>query len=86
MRPEDPTGDGAAGTTPPWSAAFDPAANVRALTDLQRSGLEAAQVLIERFIQTMDSRASVDHGTSGPPQGVDGRRRASTVSSTCGPT
>ena len=66
MRPEDPTGEGAAGTTPPWSAAFDPAANVRALTDLQRSGLEAAQVLIERFIQTMDSRASVD--TARPAQ------------------
>jgi len=77
MRPEDPTGEGAAGTTPPWSAAFDPAANVRALTDLQRSGLEAAQVLIERFIQTMDSRAGVDtarpaRGDDGAAMGIDG--------------
>jgi hypothetical protein len=79
MRPEDPTSDGAAGPTPPWAAAFDPAANVRALTDLQRSGLEAAQVLIERFVQTMDSRASVDiarpaapAGTAGPVTGIDG--------------
>ncbi len=77
MKPEDPPGTGAADTTTPWSAAFDPAANVRALTDLQRSGLDAAQVLIERFIQTMDGRASVDGGRPeqdghGPATGLDG--------------
>lgn len=77
MKPEDPPGTGAADTTTPWSAAFDPAANVRALTDLQRSGLDAAQVLIERFIQTMDGRAGVDGGRpeqpgDGPVTGLDG--------------
>ena len=46
--------DRASGELPPWAAAFDPAANLQVLSDLQRRGLEAARQLVERFAGSMD--------------------------------
>jgi len=49
---------GTAGTGLPWSFVLDPAANARALGDVQRRGLRAAQELVERVMVTVDGPGS----------------------------
>ena len=52
----------------PWSSLFDPAANVRALGDIQRRGLRAAGELVDRLVGDADGRAattSADDGDTG---------------------
>ena len=39
---------------PPWASLFDPAANARALADVQALGLRAAGELVERFVRSGD--------------------------------
>jgi hypothetical protein len=61
----------------PWGFAFDPAANVRALGDVQRRGLHAAGQAVDRLLSTMDpggaraGPAAGDHGTEGRRDGSD---------------
>jgi len=61
----------------PWGFAFDPAANVRALGEVQRRGLHAAGQAVDRLLSTMDpgvggaARAAGDPGTEGRPGGSD---------------
>jgi hypothetical protein len=40
----------------PWSSLFDPAANVRALGEIQRRGLQAAGELVDRLVGDADVR------------------------------
>jgi hypothetical protein len=47
-RREGPSGD------PSWAAALDPAANLRALGEVQRRGLLAAGALVERLVAAVD--------------------------------
>lgn len=63
-----------------WSAAFDPAANLRVLGDIQRRGLRAAGEIVERLIANVDGPpptggpggAAGDPGsTADPGAGVD---------------
>jgi hypothetical protein len=46
-----------------WSAAFDPAANLRVLGDIQRRGMRAAGEIVERLIANVDGPAR--SGSSG---------------------
>jgi len=66
----------AAGALPPWAAAFDPAGNLRALTDLQRRGLEAAQQLTDRLARAVDGTADpvgpAPDDSAGVASGLDG--------------
>jgi hypothetical protein len=41
-----------------WSAAFDPAANLRVLGDIQRRGLRAAGEIVERLVAVVDGAPS----------------------------
>lgn len=63
-------------TLPPWAAAFDPAGNLRALTDLQRRGLEAAQQLTDRLAGAVDGTAGpvppASNDSGGVASGLDG--------------
>jgi hypothetical protein len=45
-----------------WSAAFDPAANLRVLGDIQRRGLRAAGEIVERLIAAVDGAPSSGSG------------------------
>lgn len=65
--------DSASGELPPWAAAFDPAANLQVLSELQRKGLEAARQLVERFAGTIDGRdgAAGRYPGGGPSPGDD---------------
>jgi hypothetical protein len=42
------------GGEPSWAAALDPAANLRALGEVQRRGLQAAGALVERLVAAVD--------------------------------
>lgn len=57
---------GAGGPDRPWSSVFEPAANARALADIQAQGLRAAGELVERLIRAVDGdrrRATPADGT-----------------------
>ena len=54
MQQQDSDGD--AGF--PWAFAFDPEANVRALGDVQRRGLQAASRAVDKLLASMDSRVA----------------------------
>lgn len=45
---------GSRGAGFPWSAALDPAANMRVLGDIQRRGLDAAGEIVERLVAAVD--------------------------------
>jgi hypothetical protein len=73
----------------PWSSLFDPAANVRALGDIQRRGLQAAGELVDRLVGDADGHAAAtpaddsetgapdrDHGDGHEPQGAHGAHGA----------
>ncbi len=47
-------GDDSTITDLPWAAAFDPAANIRALGAVQSQGLRAATEIVNRFVQLAD--------------------------------
>jgi hypothetical protein len=54
----------------PWSSLFDPAANVRALGEIQRRGLQAAGELVDRLVGDADGHAaatSADDSETGAP-------------------
>ncbi|MGI9053155.1 MAG: hypothetical protein ACR2HQ_10975 [Ilumatobacteraceae bacterium] len=70
--------DRASGELPPWAAAFDPAANLQVLSELQRTGLEAARQLVDRFAGSISDDggpapqypgAGTGTGDSGPGDG-----------------
>jgi hypothetical protein len=48
------------GSALPWTFVLDPAANVRALGDVQRRGVRAAQELVERVMATLDRPGRVE--------------------------
>lgn len=59
----------------PWSSLFDPAANVRALGEIQRRGLQAAGELVDRLVGDADGHApapSADDSETGAPDGDHG--------------
>jgi hypothetical protein len=73
----------------PWSSLFDPAANVRALGDIQRRGLQAAGELVDRLVGDADRHAAAtsaddsetgapdrDHGDGHDPHGAHGAHGA----------
>jgi hypothetical protein len=66
-----PAGDETTGPGPglPWAFVLDPAANVAALSEVQRRGLDAARRLVDRAV------ARSDHSTNGGPPGPDRQRR-----------
>ena len=73
----------------PWSSLFDPAANVRALGDIQRRGLQAAGELVDRLVGDADRHAAAtsaddretgapdrDHSDEHDPHGAHGAHEA----------
>lgn len=60
-----PNSEGGGGV--PWAFVFDRDANVRALGDVQRRGLQAASQAVEKLLSSMDhSRTDQAPGTEGP--------------------
>jgi hypothetical protein len=55
----------------PWGFAFDPAANVRALGDVQRRGLQAASQAVDSLLSSMDARGAGPGVTAGERGGPD---------------
>jgi hypothetical protein len=55
----------------PWAFAFDPAANVRALGNVQRRGLHAASQAVDTLLSTMDAGRSGPGRTGDDPEGSD---------------
>jgi hypothetical protein len=66
-----PAGDETTSPGPglPWAFVLDPAANVAALSEVQRRGLDAARRLVDRAV------AGSDHSANGGSPGPDSRRR-----------
>jgi hypothetical protein len=62
----------------PWSFILDPAANVRALGDVQRRGLLAARELVDRVVSTIDPSGAPPSGA--PSNGAPSSGAASTGS------
>ncbi len=59
----------------PWSSLFDPAANVLALGEIQRRGLQAAGELVDRLVGDADGHApatSADDSETGAPDRDNG--------------
>ena len=46
----------------PWSFMFDPIANARALSDVQRRGLEASRKLVDRMLSSIEPREHASNG------------------------
>jgi len=59
-----------------WSAAFDPAANLRVLGDIQRRGLRAAGEIVERLITNVDGAPSSTSSSSSSSSGEGGKGAA----------
>ena len=55
----------------PWAFAFDPAANVRALSNVQRRGLQAASQAVDGLLSSMDSRTDGPGRPAGEHDGSD---------------
>jgi hypothetical protein len=70
--PEQDNKKGTLGEGLPWGFVLDPAANVRALGDVQRRGLQAARELVDRVV------ATIDHSGSPPGPAWNGARSAGT--------
>jgi hypothetical protein len=66
--PEQDNQKGTLGEGLPWGFVLDPAANVRALGDVQRRGLQAARELVDRVVST------IDHSGSPPDASRNGAR------------
>ena len=56
--------DGRSGPLP-WASVFDPAANARALGEIQARGLRAASELVDRLVEAVDGRRHAT-GDGGP--------------------
>lgn len=50
----------------PWADAFDPAANLRALGEIQQRGLQAAGDLVDRMVKAVDGDENGDSPREGP--------------------
>lgn len=51
----------------PWASVFDPAANARALSEIQAEGFRAASQIVDRFVRL--ARADGDSATTDPAPG-----------------
>jgi hypothetical protein len=54
---------------PPWASLFDPAANARALADVQALGLRTAGELVERFVRSVDDGGPATNRDAPPASG-----------------
>src|SRR5271165_3921496 len=44
----------------PWASVFDPALNIRALSEIQARGFRAATEIVNRFVRMADSKSVTD--------------------------
>jgi hypothetical protein len=67
----------------PWASVFDPAANVRALGEIQARGLRAASDVVDRMVRAIDGDGAPDGATTttgpGGATAEDDRREVDTL-------